>query len=72
MAVPVTTEGAFQAGTPSGLFSTELDPAGLPIVGRNQYLVTPDGQRFLINQARRDAPPASVIVITNWPATLKK
>jgi Tol biopolymer transport system component len=72
MAAPVSTEGAFRAGTPTALFLTELDPVGLPIVGRNQYMVTPDGQRFLINQARRDAPPASVIVITNWPATLKR
>jgi eukaryotic-like serine/threonine-protein kinase len=50
MAAAVSTEGAFRASTPTALFLTELDPVGLPIVGRNQYTVTPDGQRFLMNQ----------------------
>lgn len=73
MAVPVTTEGAFRVGTPTALFSTDLDPSGqLGIIGRNQYLVTADGQRFLINQPRRDAGPSPVTVLVNWPAALKR
>src|SRR5439155_18092139 len=55
MAVPLSTEGAFHPGTPTALFSTDLDPTGLPIAGRNQYLVTTNGQRFLINQPRPGA-----------------
>src|SRR5262249_41638003 len=30
MAVPVTTEGRFEAGTPTSLFATRLDPIGIP------------------------------------------
>jgi Tol biopolymer transport system component len=73
MSVPVTTGSAFRAGTPTALFSTDLDAAGLPISGRNQYLVTADGQRFLINQPRRDAGASSpVTLLVNWTAALKK
>jgi Tol biopolymer transport system component len=71
MAVPVMIDGAFRSGTPVALFSTDLDPNGLPITGRNQYLATADGQRFLINQPRRDAGPTPVTVLINWRATLK-
>jgi Tol biopolymer transport system component len=73
MSVPVITGSAFRAGTPTALFSTDLDPTGLPISGRNQYLVTADGQRFLINQPRRDAGASSpVALLVNWTAALKK
>jgi hypothetical protein len=72
MAVPVMTNGAFRAGTPTALFSTGLDPIGLPIAGRNQYVVTADGQRFLINQPHREASPPLVTVLVDWPAALKR
>jgi hypothetical protein len=36
---------------------------------RNQYVVSPDGQRFLINQPAGSAP--SIVVVVNWPAALK-
>jgi Tol biopolymer transport system component len=72
MAAPVSTEPAFRVSTAIALFATGLDPAGLPIDGRNQYLVVPDGQRFLINQPRRDAAASSVTVVVNWPAALSE
>jgi len=72
MTVPVTTEGAFRFGMPTALFATDLDPAGLPIAGRSQYLATADGQRFLLNQPRRDAGPSAVTVLINWRATLRR
>jgi dipeptidyl aminopeptidase/acylaminoacyl peptidase len=73
MAAPVITDGsAFRAGTPIALFSTDLDANGLPVSGRNQYVVTADGQRFLINQPRRDAGPSPVTVLVNWTAALKR
>jgi eukaryotic-like serine/threonine-protein kinase len=72
MAVPVTTEGTFRAGTPAALFLTNLDPYGLGISGRNQYLVARDGSRFLLNQARPDAAPSPVTVVINWMAALKR
>jgi hypothetical protein len=72
MAAPVSTEPAFRVNRPVALFQTGLDPAGLPIGGRNQYRVAPDGQRFLINQPRRDGPASSVTVVVNWPAATKQ
>jgi len=72
MAVPVTTEGGFRAGTPAALFLTNLDPYGLGISGRNQYLVARDGTRFLLNQPRPDAAPTPVTLVLNWTAALKK
>lgn len=70
MAVPVVTEGLFRAGTPRVLFSTDLDPVGLPVTGRNQYIATPDGQRFVMKQRGSDA--VSVVVVLNWPAALAR
>ena len=71
MSVRVRTDGDFQAGAPIPLFQTELDARGIPINGRNQYVVSPDGQRFLLKQARADAPPPAITVVMNWRALLK-
>jgi Tol biopolymer transport system component len=72
MAVPVTTEHGFRAGTPTALFLTRLEPSGLPIAGRNQYVVAPDGQRFLLDQPRSDPGGSPVTLLVNWRAALKK
>ena len=70
MAVAVTTQGRFEAGTPKALFATGLDPIGIPISGRNQYVVGADGTRFLLNQPRPDAPPAAIVIVRNWQSAL--
>jgi eukaryotic-like serine/threonine-protein kinase len=63
MAVDVTADTQFRAGTPTALFQT---PAGT-IVGD----VTADGKRFLF--VTPAGPSASVFnVVLNWTATLKK
>jgi DNA-binding winged helix-turn-helix (wHTH) protein/Tol biopolymer transport system component len=71
MSAPVQTAGEFRAGTPVALFETELDPYGIPINGRNQYVAAPDGQRFLLKQSRRDALPEPITVVVNWRSLLK-
>ena len=71
MSVPVTTEGDFRPGAPVALFQTALDAYGIPINGRNQYVVSPDRQRFLLKQARPDAPPAAITVVMNWRSLVK-
>jgi serine/threonine-protein kinase len=71
MSVPVTTEGDFRPGVPGALFQTALDAYGIPISGHNQYVVSPDGQRFLLRQARTDAPPPAITVVMNWRALVK-
>jgi eukaryotic-like serine/threonine-protein kinase len=67
MAVPITTNAdSFQAGTPRGLFQSNLrttDPR------RPEYDVFPDGQQFLVITALMSgATPMNVIV--NWPSLL--
>lgn len=67
MAVTVTTNRGFQTGTPSALFKTRMDTsARLGILGRNQFVVSPDGQRFLINEPREDAVSPAITVLVNW------
>jgi len=72
MAVAVTTEGRLQVGAPTALFSTRLDPTGLGISGRNQYVVSADGMRLLLNQPRPDAPPSPIVVVVNWQSALRR
>ena len=70
MTVPVTTNGSFSAGTPTALFATGLDPTGLGISGRNQYVVAGDGMRFLLNQPRPNTPPPPIVVVLNWQSAV--
>jgi hypothetical protein len=71
-AISFVTDGDFRADAPSALFATGLDSEGLGISGRNQYVVTGDGTRFLLNEPRPHAPPAPITVVINWMATLER
>jgi Tol biopolymer transport system component len=69
MAVDVSTDsGKFQAGVPHELF--EVSPIRLG--WRNHYVVSPDGQRFLMLVPAGEAKPEPITVVVNWPALLKK
>ena len=72
MAVPLRTEGGIQLETPTALFRTNLDSDVVPIVGRNQYVASADGQRFLLNQPQPDRTAGDIVVLANWVAALKK
>ncbi|SPE37565.1 Serine/threonine protein kinase [Candidatus Sulfopaludibacter sp. SbA6] len=69
MAVPVES-GAnfFRPGSPQPLFPTRLMPRDS---GRTDYDVTPDGQRFLINQPVAESVDEPISVIVNWPKLLR-
>ena len=71
MAVAVRTDSAaFESDGPNPLFLTRVSP---PTVGvRNQYVVSHDGQRFLINQAPEGRPVTPITVLVPWTALLKK
>ena len=58
--------GTLVRGTPVPLFRTELDSSFLT---RQQYVVSPDGQRFLINAATDAIDPPSITLILNWKGT---
>ena len=69
MAVPVESgENFFRPGAPKPLFQTrlDLDP------DLREYDVTPDGQRFLLNQRLPDNADAPITVVVNWPKLLQK
>ena len=58
--------GKLVLGTPVPLFRIELDSSFLP---RQQYVVSPDGQRFLINAATDAIDPPSITLMLNWKGT---
>jgi hypothetical protein len=70
MAVSVrTTEKTVDASKPVALFNTGPGPAGLVGYGtRQQYDVTADGQRFLVNSNVSQASENPVSLVLNWLA----
>ena len=68
MAVEVKTEGgAFRAGIPKPLFETRLPPQR-----RNRYVVSRDGQRFLVNTPLEQTAAFPFHVLVNWSPGLEK
>ena len=67
MAVSVnTTPTAIDTGPPRALFDTGI--RGSFLDRRNQYVVTKDGQRFLVNRSAEDENSAPITVVMNWDA----
>jgi serine/threonine protein kinase/Tol biopolymer transport system component len=70
-AVDVNTEApTFAHGTPKALFETRISK-GEDRPG-NQYVVTSDGQRFLVNTLAEEGAYNHISVVLNWTAGLKK
>lgn len=68
----VTTVGpTFESAAPTALFETRMSALMNFGYTRNQYVVSADGQRFLINQPPADAIPAPITIVEHWMATLK-
>jgi serine/threonine protein kinase/Tol biopolymer transport system component len=55
--------GKLVLGSPVPLFRTEFDSGFLT---RQQYVVSPDGERFLFNTATDATDPPSITLILNW------
>jgi hypothetical protein len=68
MAVPVSTETQFRAGTPRVVFETDfLNCHGI------SYDVSPDGQRFLVLKPVVAGEPITELqVVVNWFEELKE
>ena len=65
MAADVKRHGAgLETGRPQMLFNTSI--RGMFVDRRNHYVVTEDGQRFLVNQMDEDDTTAPITVLTNW------
>ncbi|PYV30024.1 MAG: hypothetical protein DMG22_21630, partial [Acidobacteria bacterium] len=69
MAVEVKTDSSqFEAGIPKLLFDAQIHEAGW----RNQYVVSSDGQRFLVTAPVEKAASTAMTVVVNWASELKK
>lgn len=71
MAVDVAAQPVFRAGPPRQLFVTRMVGFQAGSYFRNQYVVTADAQRFLLNEPV-DAQASPITVVVNWMAALKK
>ena len=69
-AVPIVNGPTLQFGAPMPLFQPHILGFGPGV--RQQYDVTHDGQRFLINAPTEDQSAFGITVVLNWPALLKK
>jgi hypothetical protein len=71
MAVDITTDPAFRAGTPRMLFD---GPQYRDAAGRADFDVSPDGQRFLMLKEAEQQPGAltQLHVVLNWFEELKR
>jgi len=67
MAVDVSPGNTWQAGRPNALFGTHLH--GDLTLHRNHYVVSADGQRFLIDSIDT-ASPDRITVLANWTAAI--
>ena len=67
-AVPVSTTGGFEAGTPVKLFDVAMEFSGL---GSRRYDVTADGQRFIVNRQQKAAAQVGFVAVLNWNKDLE-
>jgi eukaryotic-like serine/threonine-protein kinase len=70
MAVPIRfiSDGqAVESSAPVPLFATHVGGA-VQGLNRQQYMVSPDGQRFLMNIVTEEATTSPIAVILNWKA----
>ena len=70
MSVPIAAGGTLEAGVPKALFETKVGSINPEY--RNQYAVSKDGNRFLINAVSAGASSPPITVVLNWTAGLKK
>lgn len=68
MAVSVTAGPGFEPGAPTALFQTQVSGYTAP----NRYVVTSDGQRFLVNSPVEETSQTPITVILNWTVALRR
>ena len=69
MAAPVQLSPdarALEPGNPAALFPVRIAGGPLPGAGKQQYAVSPDGQRFLVNLAMDEGAASPITLILNW------
>src|SRR6058998_3067347 len=74
MAAPVrlSPDGqSLESGTPAALFPVRIALGPLPGSYRQQYAVSSDGQRFLVNLAVDEGAASPITIIYNWKPKAK-
>jgi Tol biopolymer transport system component len=73
MAAPIAIDGKgqLQAGLPVGLFIARTAGGPVPIPQKQQYVVSADGQRFLLNSLTDEATTSPITLILNWAPPTK-
>jgi hypothetical protein len=66
MAVAIAEGIALEPGAPAALFETRLPPVQAPF--RRGYTITPDGERFLLNNLVPNAEPSTITLVRSWQA----
>ena len=73
MAVAIGGDSALEVGVAVPLFEAHLVNGPSNVAGfRQQYDVSRDGQRFMLNVPTEDTPSLPITVVLNWTAGLKK
>ena len=71
MAVPIQWSTVPEPGAPREIPTLQMGNMGLD--GANQYVVTADGQRFIMQSStQQQTGPVPISILVNWPAGLKK
>jgi len=63
--IQVNSSGQIEPGAPRPLFATRVGGA-VQALERQQYVVAPDGQRFLMSTLPDNINPSPITVILNW------
>jgi Tol biopolymer transport system component len=64
-AVPVHTGSTLELGAPQALFATELRPTPIQLL-MNQYAVSQDGRRVLLNARIAEGSAATITAVVGW------
>jgi hypothetical protein len=73
MSVPVGASPTFEGGVPVPLFKTKSFGGTAVVPGyKQEYCVSRDGQRFLVNSQVEERTTSTITIVTNWAAQLNK
>jgi len=62
--------GTVEAGLPVPLFMTHV-PHPVQNIARQQYAVSPDGPRFLMNTVEEETAAFPITILQNWTSPAK-
>jgi hypothetical protein len=67
-----TTDKTVEGSAPLPLFDIGQGPTGISYGTRQQYDVTADGQRFLVNVPVDRSVETPMIIVLNWLSSIKR